>query len=260
MIAAVRRQQIKDIVFEKKSATVTELARRFDVTDETIRRDLKALEKDGALMRTYGGAFIQTGVDNLVEANIRTGVYVDGKSLIARRCRPFIHNGDIIFLDNSTTDYYIAKEIQDMRLTIVTNNLMIMNLVASVDNLELVAIGGNFSPTEKAFYGNIAIQTLGNYFVDAAFFSPRSLSIENGITDASDQWALVRKTAIEHSNRNYLAVDFSKFDNTSYARICGFEKIDGIITERPRSERWHDAMRAYDCLLVDGTEDVSPEG
>lgn len=251
MIAAVRRQKIRDIVFEKKSATVTELARKFDVTDETIRRDLKALEAEGVLMRSYGGAFIQTGVDNLVDVNVRTGVYVDGKTLIGKRCRQFIRNGDIIFLDNSTTCYYIAKEIQDMRLTVLTNNLMIMDLCAKSDTLNLVSVGGNYSRTEKAFYGDITIQTLQNYFVDTAFISSRSLSLENGVTDSTDQWKLVRRTVLKHSNAAYLVADFSKFDMTSYVHLCDYDDLTGIITDKPLDRRWHEAMASHPCLLVD---------
>ena len=79
MLPVTRRQKIKEYVQEKKSATVLALAAMYSVTDETIRRDLKALEKEGALMRTYGGAFLQTGVENLVEADLRAGIYVDNK-------------------------------------------------------------------------------------------------------------------------------------------------------------------------------------
>jgi len=131
MIAALRRQKIRDIVLEKKSATVTDLAREFDVTDETIRRDLKVLEADGVLMRSYGGAFIASGVENLGRCQHQNRyLQSTARDTIAQRCRPFVKNGDTLFLDNSTTSYYIAKELQDMRLTVLTNNMMIMNLCA----------------------------------------------------------------------------------------------------------------------------------
>ena len=79
MIGAVRRQKIAELVHEKKSASVSELASIFSVTGETIRRDLKALESEGTLKRSYGGAYVQTGVDNLVDVNIRTTAYRGSK-------------------------------------------------------------------------------------------------------------------------------------------------------------------------------------
>ena len=75
-------------------------------------------------MRSYGGAFIASGVENLVDANIRTGTYVDSKTTIAQRCRLFVKNGDTLFLDNSTTSYYIAKELQDMSTALVESSKM----------------------------------------------------------------------------------------------------------------------------------------
>ncbi|MCI1664769.1 MAG: DeoR/GlpR family DNA-binding transcription regulator [Atopobiaceae bacterium] len=254
MIAGVRRQKIRDIVLEKKSATVTDLARQFSVTDETIRRDLKALEADGILNRSYGGAFIASGVENLVDANIRTGTYVDSKTTIAQLCRPLVQNGDTLFLDNSTTNYYVAKEIQDMRVTILTNNMMIMSLCAKHDNIHLVAMGGDYSSTEKAYYGSITVNNLETHFVDKAFISCRSLSLENGITDSTDRWTLVRKSALSHAQKTYVVADFSKFDMTSYVRLCDFDQIDGVITDKPLRKEWHESLRPYGCVVIDGSE------
>jgi len=254
MIAALRRQKIRDIVLEKKSATVTDLAHEFGVTDETIRRDLKVLEADGVLMRSYGGAFIASGVENLVDANIRTGTYIDSKVTIAQRCRPFVKNGDTLFLDNSTTSYYIAKELQDMRLTVLTNNMMIMNLCAKCSDIHLVAVGGDYANTEKAFYGDITVKTLADYFVDTAFISSRSLSLQNGITDSTERWNAVRRAALNHAQKKYLVADFSKFDMTSYVHLCDFSELDGIVTDKPLAREWHEAMKKYGCLVIDGPQ------
>lgn len=259
MIAAVRRQKIREIVAEKKSATVAELARRFSVTEETIRRDLKLLEQEGFLMRSYGGAFIADGVDNLVEVDIRTGVYVDSKATIAARCLPFIENGDTIFLDNSTTAYHIAKLLDNRRVTVLTNSLLTIDLLAENKDVHLVAIGGDYAPTERAFYGNIAVSVLGRYFVDKAFVSCRSLSIDNGITDSTDRWTAVRRVALAHSDEVYCIADFSKFDHTSYAHLCDYDEVNYVITDKPLREEWHERLSAFDCTLID-SDDRTPHG
>ncbi len=256
MLAVTRKQKIKEIIMEKKSASVAELAQLFSVTDETIRRDLKVLEQEGVLLRSYGGAFIQSGVENLVEADIRTTIYVENKMKIANQCRKMINNGDAIFLDNSTTAYYIARAIQDMRITLVTNNLQIINLLSQNKTIHLIVIGGTFSHTEQAFYGVAAKKALEEYFVDKAFLSCRSLSIKNGITEANDRWAQMRQTVIERSKESYVVADFSKFDQTSFMRICGYEKIKAIITDKPLSEEWHQAMAKYGCTIIDQLDNI----
>lgn len=255
MLAAERKQQIKAIILEKKSASVTALAELFGVTGETIRRDLKALEREDVLIRTYGGAFIQSGVENLIDADLRKTVYIDEKEIIARRCRTLIHNGDAIFLDNSTTCYYIAKAIRDLNITVVTNNLMVIDFFSTSENIRLVSVGGEFSITEQAFYGTIAQKTLREYYVDKAFISCRTLSIENGITESTDQWALIRHLMIERSNEQYLVVDHTKFDQTSFVHIGGYDEITAIITNRPLNAEWHKAMQAQGCAIID-TDDA----
>lgn len=256
MLAVTRKQRIKEIILEKKSATVSELAQIFTVTDETIRRDLKALEQEGVLLRSYGGAFIQTGVENLVDIDIRTTVYVESKMKIAKQCAKMIHNGDAVYFDNSTTAYYIASEVKDMRITLVTNNLKIINMLSENKNIHLIVIGGTFSVTEQAFHGIMAKKALEEYFVDKAFLSCRSLSIENGITEANDLWAQMRQTAIERSKESYIVADFSKFDQTSFMCICGYERIKAIITDKPLSEKWHKAMAEYGCVIIDELDNV----
>lgn len=259
MIGAVRRQKIADVVREKKSASVTELAHIFSVTDETIRRDLKALEAEGTLKRSYGGAYVQTGVDNLIDVNIRTTAYRDSKEIIANRCLEFIHNGDIIFLDNSTTCFYIAKLLEGMRITVLTNNLMIINLLAKSPSIKLIGIGGNYSTTEKAFFGPIAKLTIERYYVDTSFLSSRSLSLKSGITDSTDKWNDVRRTVLEHSQSTYFVADYSKFDNTSFVHLCDFSEATGIITDRPLREEWHDSLEKAHCLLIDSDSQKANE-
>ena len=254
MLPITRRQKIKEYVAEKKSATVLGLAELFGVTDETIRRDLKALEKEGVLMRTHGGAFIQTGVENLVNAGLRTGIYVENKTIIASICKGLINNGDAIFLDNSTTCLYIAKAVEDMRLTIVTNSLSIVDNLTGRENLNIISLGGVFSHSEKAFYGGITINNLSEYYVDKVFISCRSLSIEHGITDSTERWNQVRQAAVERSKKTYLVADFSKFNEISFRRMCGFDRITAIITDKPLGEDWHQAMNQQGCMIYDQPE------
>lgn len=254
MIAAVRKQKILDVVLEKKSATVVELACMFNVTNETIRRDLTDLEKQGKLKRSYGGAFVQTGVGNLVSTDVRAEAYVDSKTAIAQICRHFIHNGDAIFLDNSTTAYYVAKAIQDKRVTVLTNNLMIMNLLGKIESIHLVSTGGDYVPEEKAFNGNAAIRMLQNYYVDASFLSCRSLSLEHGVTDSVEAWMAMRQQIIRRSAKNFIIADYTKFDQTSYAHICDFGSIYAVVTDRPLSQTWKDSLNKEGCILIDGAE------
>lgn len=253
MLPATRRQRIVELIQEKKSATVTEMAERFHITPETIRRDLKVLEKEGQLLRTHGGAFIQSGVENLVDTKLRMDIYIPQKTKIAKIARQFVQNGDTIFLDNSTTDFYIARELREMRITVVTNSLPIIQELAGCDSIHLVCIGGSYSRRENAFNGMLTTDVLGQLYFDKCFISCRSVSIENGLTESSEEWCAIRKVAIQRSRYTYLAADFSKFDQNSFAKVGDLSSIDAIITDSPLDPRWHQAMDAIGCRVYDGT-------
>ena len=137
-------------------------------------------------------------------------------------------------------------------MTVVTNNLMIMNLFSKSENIRLVSVGGEFSVTEQSFYGTIALKTLREYFVDKAFISCRSLSLTNGVTESTDQWALIRHLMIEHSDRHYLVADHTKFGQTSFVRISGFDEITAIVTNRPLDEAWHEKAEQVGCDIICG--------
>lgn len=252
MLAVTRKAKIKDIILEKKSVTVTELSQEFTVTEETIRRDLKQLEDEGFLTRTYGGAFIQDGVENEVNLAIRETAYLDSKELIGRKCSEIIHNGDSIFLDSSTTSLQVAKSIMDMRVTVLTNSLLVINQLTDCDNIRLISIGGAYSPRSKSFMGKSTLSGLQEYYVDKTFMSCRSLCIEHGITDSTEQLAEVRQKLLERSNKVYLIADYSKFDKTSFIHICNFDKLTGIVTDKELNNEWRDFLKEqhviyYNC-------------
>lgn len=254
MLAVTRKNKIKDLITEKKSVTVSELAALFSVTEETIRRDLKLLEDEGFLTRTYGGAFIQDGVQNEISMSIRETAYVESKETIAKKCLDLIHNGDSIFIDVSTTALFIAEAVQNMRITVLTNSLKVTNLLANCENIRLITIGGIYSPTYMSFLGRSTLNALDSFYVDKAFISCRSLSLQHGITDSNEQVSEVRQKIIQRSNKVYLVADYSKFNKTSFISICGFEDITGIVTDKPLSSEWKEMLAQQDVGLFDSSK------
>jgi len=251
MLAVTRKAKIKEIVLENKSVTVANLATTFNVTEETIRRDLKALEDEGILIRTYGGAYIQEGVQNDINVNIREQLYIENKELIATKCVPHIMHGDSIFLDASTTSLHIAKKILDLRVTVITNSLKVAYVLSESPNVRFIMIGGMFAPNSMSFVGKNAIDNIMNYYVDKAFISCRSVSMEFGVTDSNEQQAEVRATALKRSNKAFLIVDNTKFNKTSFVNICTFDDIDFVVTDQPLEAKWHDYLSERQVTCID---------
>ncbi|KOA18597.1 glucitol operon repressor [Clostridium homopropionicum DSM 5847] len=251
MIPMARRNRIKEIINEKKSVTVSELAKTFKVTEETIRKDLQLLEEEGILTRTYGGAYISYGVENDVDINLREHIYVEGKEKIAKTCLKYINSGDSIFLDGSTTSLHIASNLNDKRITVTTNSIKIMDILSKNPNVKLIVIGGRIEHPSLSALGRNAESNIRNYFFDTAFISCRALSMINGITDSNEQQAEIRKIAMEHSNHTYLVADYTKFDRTAFTKICNFDKINSLVVDKSISPEWHNFLESYNINLIE---------
>lgn len=251
MLPIARRNKIKELIIEKKSVTVAELSNFFDVTEETVRRDLQMLEDEGFLTRIYGGAYISDGVQNDVDVNLREYIHVEGKEKIAAKCVDFIKNGDSIFLDASTTSLFIAGKLQDKRITVVTNSTKIINALADNSNVHLVVIGGALAQSSMSMLGRNAELNMRNYFFDTAFISCRSISMQHGITDSNEQQAEIRNIAVEHANNVFLVADYTKFDRTSFASICSFDCINTIVSDRKLSPEWHEFLQSHNITAVE---------
>ena len=139
-----------------------------------------------------------------------------------------------------------------MRLTVLTNNLMIVNLLAKSGSIHLVCTGGDYTNEEKAFSGNGAIRMLENYYVDASFLSCRSLSLEHGVTDSTEIWTAMRQQIIRRSAKNFIIADYTKFNQTSYTYICNFNSVYAVVTDRPLNEAWRSSLSVQGCILIDG--------
>lgn len=254
MLPVARKNKIKEIITEQKSVIVADLAITFKVTEETIRRDLKALEDEGVLTRTYGGAFVQDGVMNNINISIRETIMVDSKETIASLCRRRIHNGDSIYIDPSTTSLFIAQQVKDMRLTVLSNSLKVLDSLMACQDINLMGIGGSFSAKHMSFVGRGALNALKDYYVDKAFISCRSLDMGHGVTDSSESLAEIRRAVLQQANEVYLVADHSKFDKISFLRICEMSEISHIVTDRHPSVEWQTFCADNNIELINPSE------
>jgi DeoR/GlpR family transcriptional regulator of sugar metabolism len=247
VLAVERRQAIFDILEEKGSVTVVELSKRFDVSEETIRRDLTKMESSGLLQKTYGGAFLNAGMHLEVPVDMRVHTYVEGKHVIGELSARLIHNGDTIFLDASTTAVHIAESILDKKnVIVITNALKVAETLARAPDIKTICTGGTLRPSSLTMVGKTAETAIGNYFADKAFICCDGIHRIHGITDANEKEAEVRKEMIRQAESSILVVDATKFDKTSFVHMADFPEFDVLVTDREPSEEWKTTLREAD--------------
>ena len=238
MLAIERRNSIFEYLSFNRTANVSKLAGMMNVTEETIRRDLSIMEKEGMLMRTHGGAIISEDAVRTITNDARVNANKLSKQFIAAECVKLVSNGDTLFFDSSTTAYYIAQEVRGMRLTVITNSLGIANLLKDCQSIHLIGIGGDYDGDMNAFCSASSIENLNKYYVDKAFFSCRSIDLEAGLTDVVEITCNLRATIIQNSKYSLCVADKYKFNHCSCMRICGFESISALITDYEFDDVW----------------------
>lgn len=233
MLVADRHQKITELVNERKSIRVTELSRFFSVTEETIRRDLEKLEKEGKLARSHGGAVSLRDKEDSSEVPFseREITNVKEKKEIAAEAVKLVGEGDKIILDASSTAWYMARALPDMPVTVVTNSLKAAMELSSKKQVTVISTGGTLVQKSLAFVGPLAESSLDDYHVNKAFISCKGIHAERGISESDEQHARVKKKMMESADTVYIMVDHSKFGVQAFARLGGLDMVDHIITD-----------------------------
>ncbi|MDO5136070.1 MAG: DeoR/GlpR family DNA-binding transcription regulator [Eubacteriales bacterium] len=243
MLALERRNLILVKLQQEKRVLVNELSQLYGVSEETIRRDLDKLEKEGVATKSYGGAVINEDLGIDLPFNIRKNQNVVGKQRMAEIVASQVHDGEHLCLDASTTAVFVARALKEKeRLTIVTNSVEILLELADVSGWNIISTGGMMKEGYLAFWGAKTEEVIRSYYVDSAIFSCKTLDQKWGVMESQEAFASVKKAMIGSARRRILVVDSSKFDQTSFS-VCGsLRDVDLVVTDQKPSGEWRDYL------------------
>lgn len=252
MLAVERRNKIEQLINENGSVLVVDLAKQFDVTTETIRNDLLKLEKQGILIRTYGGATLVDNSATDLAITERDTVNFEEKQRIGRRAAQMIHNGETIFLDASTSAWHLARNIKDkVGVTVITNASKIAAELAECDGVHVICTGGELTPRNMSYVGRVAEKTIKEYyFANKCFFSCKGVTLSRGLVESSEAEAEIKKTMIKNSESVIFLCDHNKLSRLGVHSIANLECIDCFITDVQLSEDWNEVLNKYDVNII----------
>lgn len=245
MLAVERRSKIEQMIASSKSVMVVDLAKQFEVTPETIRGDLLKLEKQGILVRTYGGAILAGASGSELGFKERDTVNADLKQRIGKRASQLIRNGDTIFLDASTSALYLARNIKEKRgLTVITNAVSIMSELAECDNIRVVCTGGLYSQQSMSYTGRYAEKMIRqNFAANKFFFSCRGVTLSRGLVERAEDEAEIKRAMLECSDSAIFLGDHYKFGKMGIPVIAPLNKIDKFVTDVRLDSEWSSALQ-----------------
>lgn len=232
MYAEERQQHILETARTDGRVEVTALAERLDVTPETVRRDLTALERRGLLRRVHGGAIPVERLGFEPAVATREERLVTEKERIAKAALAELPDEGTILIDAGTTTGRLAELLpRDRELTVVTNSLTVAGQVATQANLSLYLLGGRVRGRTLACVGEWAERALADVFVDVAFVGTNGLSRERGLTTPDQSEAAVKRAMIASARRAVVLTDHSKVGIDHFALVSPLAEIDTIITD-----------------------------
>ena len=239
MLAIERRREILARLNASGKVLVSELARDFGVTEETIRRDLEKLDAEGLASKTYGGAVSRQNSALDLPYNVRAGVNVVQKQIISELAASLIQDGARIMLDASSTALYVLKKLKEKKdLTVITNSVNILLELADKSDWTVLSTGGALKKGALSLNGSSAEKMIKSYHVDTAIFSCSGLDTELGATDSNEAHSLIKQAMIASADKKILVLDNEKFDKKSFVSFCPLDSIDAVVTDCQPSEKW----------------------
>lgn len=234
--AVERRKQIMTQLLDRKQVTVKELAAEMDVSDATVRRDLKTLANEQGLRLFHGGATLPRERDFSFQARERRSV--EEKKVIGRLASELVRDGDHVFLDSGTTCSQLLPYIKRLHeVTILTNSARLA-LELNSPGIQLFLIGGEYRPDRMDSVGPLAIRSLNQVRGYTAFIGSDGLSTDFGPSASDLASANLHREVIANAVATVLLADHSKFGSASLFQIVEWSRISAVVTDQEPDGAW----------------------
>ncbi|MDT2759915.1 DeoR/GlpR family DNA-binding transcription regulator [Enterococcus xiangfangensis] len=237
MYITQRKEIILNLIEKKGSISVDELATKFKVSAATIRSDLNELDSRKLVTRTHGGAIRRNKkIENYSEEQLydtRKSKNLPEKRVIAYKALAFIHEGDCIILDASSTCYELAKLLlqEEIKLTVLTSGLRTANLLKESRYFNVIIIGGLVKHGSNAVESTLGLDLIHKFNIDTFFASSYAVSITDGLSDFSLYESELKKELIHYAEKTLMLIDHSKFEKKSIIKFAEIEDVNLIITD-----------------------------
>ena len=250
MLGIERRRKIMERLNQDNKVYVADLSKFFNVTEETIRRDLEKLENQDLLRRSYGGAVLNEHTSEDLSFVKRTTINSEDKEIIAEKAAALIGDGDTIMVDSSTTCLTLLQHLkQKKNLTIITNSIRLVNDFVN-SPFTMISSGGILRAHSFALTGGTACATLKKYYVDIAIISCKGIDREKGLMESNEEESEIKQIMIGQAKKSILLADHSKFSKTAFIKTCDFDALSAIVTDVDPGSNWTEFLAKQNIKLV----------
>jgi DeoR/GlpR family transcriptional regulator of sugar metabolism len=254
-----RRLAIVEEIRERPMLRADELARRFEVSVETVRRDLRALARDGVLDRVYGGATPARSRSAEGTFLQRSASHLEEKRAIARLAAALVEPGETIVLDVGTTALEVARALPDIWSgRVLTCSVPVAVELAGRPGTEVLLSGGTVRDGDLALSGSQARSFFADYFADRAFLGSGGVHPDAGLTDYHPDEVDTRRVILDNAARSYVLADSSKLGAIAVRKVCDLDRITAVLTDGHAPPDAADALRACGVDLLEPAPALGP--
>ena len=233
MLGSERQLQILSYLQQHESIRVQDIVKNFYVSDATARRDLTALEKSGAIKRVFGGAMLVQRSDKQIPLFVREKEDENEKSRLCAKAATFIRDGDILFIDGSSTAQFLLPYLSAFKdLVVITNGLKIAEKLGEM-HIKVYCTGGLLIENSSTLTGADAEKFVDGFNADLCFLSCKGLSNEGKLTDTSYMETQLRKHFLENARKRVVLMTANKLGKKYLHTLCESKDVDFIITDAP---------------------------
>ncbi|MBL1421801.1 MAG: DeoR/GlpR transcriptional regulator [Alphaproteobacteria bacterium] len=235
MVQSFRQREILDIVQKQGKVTVDGLSKSFNVTVQTIRKDLNELCDSGVLRRVHGGAIMASGIENIGYEE-RRALASEAKDAIAQICVQHIPNGASLFLNIGTSTEAVARALlKHKNLMVITNNLNVANILGNGSDFEVIVAGGILRRADGGLVGEVTADFMRQFKVDYAVIGTSALDEDGDLLDFDFREVKVSQAIIHNARKAFLVSDHSKFERTAPVKIVSLTELDMFFTDQQPS-------------------------
>lgn len=253
MFLEERQEAILNLLSRDGKVRVKDLSEMFKVTEDCIRKDLGALEKQGKLKRTYGGAVVRRENLHMLEVSKHRNTDVEAKRRIAQAAVKLIHEKDMVFLDISTSNLAIAELLvkTDREMTVVTNMIDILVVLARNPKIRLVFAGGKINKSRDGFWGGMTLDFLSRLKPDIAFVGAVGVDVkENSVSTYDIEDGINKAAIVRVSKRAYVVAEARKLSSDGNYNYTSLDTLSGLITDSKPAEDICEAAEDYGVEII----------
>ena len=249
MLVQQRKAHLLDILQRTGRIIAKEVSHTLNLSEDTIRRDLRDLAKDGVLTRVHGGAVPISPAT--APFNRRTGIGNAEKSAIGQHAASLIETGQVVFLDSGTTALQLARHLpKQLRATIVTHSPNIAMQLLGFENLDVEIVGGRLFAHSIVTVGAATLVWLDRYRPAVCFIGATGIHPDDGITTGNAEEAEVKRAVIARSGTSYILASSEKIGAVSAFKLADCDQVDGVIGVKTANQSIYDQLLAKGCDVL----------